>query len=280
MTAFNYLTIDFEDWYQGLTSTSSKSEHWDGFEKRINTSAGWLLKVLENMNIKATFFILGKVAEEYPDLVRKIAEGGHSIAAHSYLHKHVNTLTPHEFEDDLIKNIHFIENACGKRPLGFRAPCFSVNSKTTWAWNILGKHKFIYDSSIFPIRTPLYGMPNTERTVHKIKLKKGSIWEYPLTTVRIANLNLPFSGGFYFRFLPYAVVRSMTRLLNDRGISVVFYFHPWEFDPHHPMPDTVTFRERLSHYWGLKKAQSKFKRLLCDFDFIPIDSSIKGLDES
>jgi len=271
----NYLTIDFEEWYQGLTSTSTRILDWNSFEKRIQVASSWLLKTLGEAKVKATFFIVGKVARENPEIVRKIFEEQHEIGLHGYYHQNISTMNREEFRKDLAENIIFIEQACGKRPVGFRAPYFSFGEKTNWAWEVLAQLGILYDSSIFPVSTPLYGMPKAKREPHEVSTKYGTVWEFPMTTVRMAGVNLPFSGGFYFRTLPYVLVRGLTSHLNSSGRPVIFYFHPWEFDPDHPRPESVTLRERLSHYGGLRGARKKFERLLGDFDFAPLGTAMK-----
>jgi polysaccharide deacetylase family protein (PEP-CTERM system associated) len=274
----NYLTVDFEEWYQGLTSTSSLVNEWNSFEKRIEVGSSWLLENLSEAGVKATFFIVGKVAEERPELVRRISEEGHEIGIHGCYHQRISTMSREEFFQDLEKNIVLVEQACGERPVGFRAPYFSFSEKTDWAWEVFGQLGILFDSSIFPIKNPLYGMPGANREPYDVQTKYGSVREFPMTTVRVAGVNLPFSGGFYFRTLPYLVVRNITRFLNTKEKSAIFYFHPWEFDPDHPKPKSLTLRERLSHYGGLSRTRGKFQRLLGDFNFAPLGTAVGETD--
>jgi len=241
----------------------------------MEVGASWLLKTLSDSGVKATFFIVGKVAQEHPEMVRKILEEKHEIGLHGSYHQSISTMSREEFCKDLADNIGVVELACGKSPIGFRAPYFSFNERTNWAWEVLAQMGILYDSSIFPINNPLYGMPQAKREPYEVPTKYGSVWEFPMTTIRLAGVNLPFSGGFYFRTLPYVIVRNLTSYLNSKGNPVIFYFHPWEFDPDHPKPESITLRERLSHYGGLKGARRKFERLLTDFHFGPLGLAMK-----
>jgi polysaccharide deacetylase family protein (PEP-CTERM system associated) len=267
---FNFLTIDFEDWYQGLTSTSTDPEKWGAYEKRLGTSADWLLTALDAHGVKATFFIVGQAAREHPNLVRRIAEQGHIVALHGDRHRLIYGMSREEFREDLRNNLEAVKNACGVSASGFRAPSFSITKRTTWFWEELAARGLNFDSSLFPISNPLYGIADAPRWPHIISTGHGQVAEFPMSTVRLLGVNLPFSGGFYFRALPYPLVRKLTRNLNREGIPVIFYFHPWEFDSDHPVSPTTTSRERLSHYGGLQKARSKFLRLLGDFKFVPL----------
>ena len=275
MISINYLTIDFEEWYQGLTSTSIRIQDWDSFEKRIEVGSTWLLKTLAKAGAKATFFIVGSVAEDRPDIVRKISKEKHEIGAHGCYHQRISTMNLQEFRKDLKKNIILIQKACGQQPVGFRAPCFSFNDQTGWVWEVMAEFGIRFDSSIFPIINPLYGTPIAKREPHEILSTNGTIWEFPMSTIRLAGVNFPFSGGFYFRVLPYFLIRNITQHFNSKDKPVIFYFHPWEFDPDHPKPKSVTWRERLSHYGGLRGTRKKFERLLRDFSFCPLGSAIE-----
>ncbi len=269
----NYLTIDFEDWYQGLTSTSTNLDKWDDYEKRLEIGAGWLLATLEAHAAKATFFIVGQVAREHPHLVCRIVEKGHRLALHGNKHQLIYKMTREEFREDLRNNLEAIKNACGVLPSGYRAPCFSITKQTTWFWEELAAYGLNFDSSVFPISNPLYGLADAPRMPHIISTVSGPVQEFPVSTVRLLGVNLPFSGGFYFRALPYRLIKELTLNLNKDGTPVVFYFHPWEFDPDQPVSPTTTLRERLSHYGRLRATRPKFLKLLKDFKFVPLECS-------
>jgi len=274
----NALTIDFEDWYQGLTSSSRRPQDWARFERRIQNAGTWLLDKLAQHRVRATFFIVGEVAREHPELVRRIAAQGHTIGMHGDMHQRVDSMNRAEFAADIRANIAAIEKASGVVPRCFRAPCFSVGKLTPWLWEELAIAGVSVDSSVFPVRSLLYGMPEAPPTPYVVETRYGAVTEVPVTTVPMMGTNLPFSGGFYFRALPYRAVAFATRRLNARGQGVVFYFHPWEFDPDHPRPDSTTRREALSHYGFLSTAGQKFIQLLKQFKFSTVlsGSSLVG----
>jgi len=276
--ASNAITIDFEDWYQGLTSTSQRPQDWPAFERRIQNAGTWLLKKLAQHGVRATFFIVGEVAREHPDLVRAIAAQGHAIGMHGDMHRRVDSMSRAEFAADIRANIAAIQKASGVVPRSFRAPCFSISKDTPWVWEELAAAGVRVDSSVFPVRSLLYGMPEAPRQPYVVETRYGPVTEVPVTTVPMMGSNLPFSGGFYFRALPYRAVALATRRLNARGQGVVFYFHPWEFDPDHPRPESVTRREALSHYGFLAPAAEKFSQLLNQFRFETVFSDSPRAD--
>jgi len=259
----NYMTVDFEEWFHGLTSTGKQPEIWDSLEDRIDIGADFLLSLFEETNIKATFFIVGVLAEKRPDIVRRIVEAGHEIGLHGHVHRHVFTYKPDEFSTDLSANLLAIKSACDASIQGFRAPAFSVRNNMNWFWEKIAESGLAYSSSLFPIRTPVYGAPDAPLIPHM----RGNVAEIPMSVFRIAGQNVPFSGGFYFRALPYNVVMHMTRAMNKRGEAVIFYFHPWEFDPNHPQPSGISRREKITHYTGLKHSREKLRRLCHQFQF-------------
>jgi polysaccharide deacetylase family protein (PEP-CTERM system associated) len=272
----NALTIDFEDWYHGLTSTSADRQSWSNYESRIEEPSRWLLAELDKRSLRATFFILGVVAREHPALVRAVADAGHEIGLHGDVHRFIRSMSREEFRRDLILNKTAVEQAAGRPATCFRAPCFSISEATPWLWEELASAQISLDSSVFPVRTPLYGLPSAPRWPFVVPTLHGTVAEVPMSTIRIAGANLPFSGGFYFRTLPYAIIRASVRALNASGYPAVFYFHPWEFDQRHPRPARLAFRERFSHYGGLSRARHKFSRLLDEFRPGPLSELPRG----
>ena len=270
----NALTIDLEDWYQGLTSTGRQPERWPDYEDRVVESTGRVLGVLERAGVQATFFVLGYVADQFPDLVRRVAEAGHEIALHGYHHRQVYRLSPDEFRAEIERGRDAVQAAAGCRPLGYRAPMFSINSSALWALEVLREMGFQYDSSVFPTRNMLYGYPQAPRFPYH-PLDNGDFVEFPLSTVRLLGVNWPLAGGFYLRLLPYPVFRAGLRRLNRQGRPAVVYLHPWELDPGHPRPNP-TPRERFTHYHGLKHTEAKLARLLQDFEFGPLARLLPG----
>jgi polysaccharide deacetylase family protein (PEP-CTERM system associated) len=261
----NALTIDLEDWYQGLTSTGKQFEHWPNYEDRVVESTQKLLDILARARVKATFFVLGYVADQFPELIRHVAEAGHEIGLHSYQHQQVFRLTPDQFRADVTQGRAAVEQASGKRVFGYRAPMFSINRSAVWALELLCEMGFRYDSSVFPTRNMLYGYPDAPRFPYH-PLDNGSFVEFPLSTVRYLGMNWPVAGGFYLRLLPYQLFKRGLQRLNREGKPAIIYLHPWDVDPGQPYPNP-TLRERFTHYYNLKSTEGKLAKLLRDFRF-------------
>lgn len=256
----NVMTIDLEDWYHCLDENPA---NWQKYEDRVVFAVCQLLQILKNTGTRATFFVLGHIAESHPDLVLEIHRAGHEIASHGYDHRFVYQQSPAEFEADVRRSISLLASIIDQPICGYRAPYFSITKESLWALPILHKLGLVYDSSIFPVLNHRYGIPGAPRVPHKTN--EGLI-ELPPSTYPLARMNVPCGGGAYFRFLPYGLVRKLFRRLNDRGEVIVFYLHPWELDaqqPRLPLPAALRFR----HYWGLDKTAEKLSRLLRDFRF-------------
>lgn len=263
----NAFTVDLEEWYQGLTSTNATPERWPALESRVEPATDQLLALLDDAGVHATFFVLGEVADRLPSLIARIAAAGHEIASHGYAHRFVDRLTPDQFAADLARAADAIERACGHRPHGHRAPYFSLNGRTPWAWPILADQGYLYDSSLFPARSLLYGAPHAPR--HPFRLPGVSLWEFPVAVARPFGLGWPVAGGFYTRVQPYPLIRHAIRRLNAAGHPAVLYVHPWELDLDQP-PIAVTARERLTHFTGRRALAAKLNHLLADFMFVPL----------
>jgi polysaccharide deacetylase family protein (PEP-CTERM system associated) len=261
----NALTFDLEDWYQGLTSTSPKIDRWPEYESRIVPNTERLLDILSGAGVKATFFVLGYVADHLPDLVRKVAAGGHEIALHSYHHHKVHQLTVDQFREDVQRGLDAVQSCCGNAVQGYRAPMFSINGDSMWVFDELSGMGFQYDSSIFPIRNRYYGIPGAGRFPYH-PISNHPFVEFPLSTVRFLGGTWPIAGGFYARSLPYRVLRAGIRQLNQQGMPAILYFHPWEFDIGQRY-NQVTLRERITHYHGRAGLANKLLHLLQDFKF-------------
>ena len=248
----NAFTVDLEEWFQGLTSTNRLVERWDSFESRVVPATRRLLDILRAHQVQVTFFVLGQVADRYPALIERICAEGHEIGVHGYYHRFVWRLAPEEFACELERSIAAITSITGERPLGHRAPYFSINATTPWAFDVLQAQGLRYDSSVFPTRNPLYGYPGAPRFPYRVKgpeLVDHDLIEFPLSTVRLGGTNWPIAGGFYLRALPYALVRWSISRLNHQGQPAVMYVHPWELDLGQRY-NRVTWRERLTHYHG------------------------------
>jgi polysaccharide deacetylase family protein (PEP-CTERM system associated) len=264
----NAITVDVEDYFQvsAFDRTVSRAS-WDSFASRVVPNTQRVLELFDRAGVRATFFVLGWVADRYPALVREIARAGHEVASHGYHHQLLYMLTPDQFRDDVRSAKVAIESAIGQPVLGFRAPSYSIVDSTLWTFDILIEEGYVYDASIFPIRHDRYGIPDAPRHVHLIERAAGSLLEFPGSTVRVAGVNLPIAGGGYFRLLPYQWTRWGIRHVNETEREpVVFYFHPWEIDPDQPRMRAGA-ATRLRHYGGLAKTAGRLERLLRDFRF-------------
>jgi polysaccharide deacetylase family protein (PEP-CTERM system associated) len=264
----NALTIDVEDYYHVSAFESVvRSQDWDRYEGRVERNTYHILDVLDMYNTKATFFVLGWIAERQPALIREIAHRGHEVASHGYMHQRIYTQTPEQFREETKRSKRLIEEIINESIIGYRAASYSITNKSLWALEILVEEGFLYDSSIFPIWHDLYGIPNAQRYSHAIQTHSGLIYEYPLSTIRVGRVNIPIGGGGYLRIFPYPLTKWGIKRLNhvERQPAIV-YFHPWELDPEQPRLKGK-FLSRLRHYSNLHKTEYLFRCLLNDFMF-------------
>jgi len=262
----NALTIDFEDWYQCLEIPVAE---WGKYEHRIVSTGRQLMEILGEAGVKATFFILGKVAEDHPEIVREIAAAGHELGTHGYSHTLIYTQTPAVFREEMKRALGAVEQAAGVRVHGHRAPYFSITKKSLWALDVLAELGVRYDTSIFPVMNYRYGIEDAPRWPYDIESGETRMKEFPISTWRILGKNIPIAGGAYFRIFPYAVTRAGFRSINRLGRPGVFYLHPWEVDPHPPRIP-VPRRIAATRYFNLKATAGRFSRLLRDFRFAPM----------
>jgi polysaccharide deacetylase family protein (PEP-CTERM system associated) len=260
-------TVDVEEWYHGIELSPSE---WPR-DSRLRTGLDRLLELLDHHgNVKATFFVLGAVAERFPEVVAQLAQEGHEVGCHGQAHQFVYRQTPDEFRADIRRAREVLGSATGTAPAGYRAPYFSIRSDSVWALDILADEGFRYDSSVFAVRNDRYGIPNAPRKPFAVPTACGTLVEIPLTPVRVAGLNIPFSGGAYLRILPWAVQRLAWALAAHEGEPVIMYVHPWELDPEHPR---VPLRRRVSatHYARLRLTERRLCRVLDEHEFGRID---------
>jgi polysaccharide deacetylase family protein (PEP-CTERM system associated) len=270
----NAFTVDLEDWFQGLTSTNPRIDLWPSLESRVEQATERLLAVLCDHGVRATFFVLGSVADQHPALVERIRAEGHELGVHGYYHRFVSRLTPGEFAVELERSAQAVERITGERPAGHRAPYFSIDASTPWAFEVLESLGFCYDSSVFPVRTTLYGYPEAPRVPYRPAGR--ALIEFPVSTAHVGGRDWPMAGGFYVRALPYAGVRWAVRQLNRQGQPAILYVHPWELDLGQPV-GRVTPRERLTHYHGRRGLERKLRRLFDDFRFGPLHELMDGV---
>ncbi len=275
----NALSFDLEDYYHVNAFESTNRGNWEGYTSRVVQSTQRVLELLDQAACKATFFTLGWVAENYPELIREIAERGHEVACHSDKHRRIFEMTAAEFREDTRVAKERLEQIIGLKIIGYRAPSFSITKDSLWAFEILVELGFQYDSSIFPVDHPNYGMPRGPRTVFKVPTARGTIVEFPMPTLEWGGTRSPFGGGAYLRLLPYWYTRWGIRFLNGReGQPACVYVHPWEIDTGQPrMKGSVTARMR--HYLGLSGLEKKLRGLLRDFNFQTLGSLIGEMEK-
>ncbi|KAA5546291.1 DUF3473 domain-containing protein [Roseiconus nitratireducens] len=275
----NAMTIDVEDYFQvsGFEKKIRRA-NWDQFESRVVASTERLLAVLDDANVRGTFFILGWVAQRHPSLVRRIAREGHEIASHGFWHQLVYSLTPEAFAKDLADSKEAIASACGVVPTAYRAPSFSITGKSLWALEILVQQGFKVDSSVFPIRGhDRYGMPNAKKEIHWIQTPAGRIREFPPSIARVRGVSVPVGGG-YFRLLPWGMTSQAIRRIQAHGRPAMFYTHPWEVDPGQPRIRGIERRSRFRHYVGLKRTEGRLRRMLSTYPFDTMESVLRAVE--
>ena len=276
----NIMTIDVEDWYNSSLDIFKDSDvaHGAKPDASVVDNTLYTLKLLADTKNKATFFVLGTVAEHYPDLVKEITHQGHEVATHGYAHQLVYNLSTEEFKKDMdISLSHLARAGCGEI-LGYRAPYWSITRKSLWALEVLQELGLKYDSSIFPIRRGLYGIPDANPCAHEIK---DGFWEFPPATIRAPGINLPIAGGGYLRLVPYWLIASAIRRSSRQRIRT-FYFHPYELDPtdiqmKHKAKSLTSVLYWLQQILGRGSNPDKLKRLLSEFQFTSIKKTLSNL---
>ena len=275
----NALTVDVEDYFHvAALAPHIQRDSWASREPRVVGNTQRLLAIFEQFDVRGTFFVLGWVAERYPQLVRDIAARGHEIACHGFSHALVYEQSPEEFYAETLRAKTLLEDITGSAVLGYRAASYSIVSESLWALNILVELGFVYDSSIFPVRHDRYGIPNAERIPHRMSTPNGAfIVEWPLATAKILGFRLPVAGGGYFRLLPYWLSRWGLASINKSELQpFIFYLHPWEIDPAQPRV-AASLLSRFRHYTNLGKCEERLKRLLDDFQFGTVRDGLEKL---
>ena len=264
MSCRSIISVDVEDYFhvEAFAGVVAR-DTWGSYASRVEQNTQRVLDLFDECKIKGTFFILGWVAERYPHLVRRIAERGHEPACHSYWHRLIYKLAPDEFREDTLRAKNCIEQHAGVPVYGYRAPSFSITSRSAWALDILAELGFRYDSSVFPVKHDVYGVPSAPRGPFQVETPFGPIVEFPMATFRIKKNgpNFPVGGGGYLRIFPYWYTRTGIERAWGEGLPVVSYIHPWELDPEQPRL-TAPLKSRLRHYTNLKKTEARLRRLL------------------
>ncbi len=268
------LSIDVEDWFQVENLKQAiYRDSWESKISRIERNINLILELLKEKDTKATFFVLGWIAERHPLLIKSIHDEGHEIGCHGYNHDLLSSLSKEKFYQDVLKTKDLLENITGEKVLGYRAPSFSI---TDWAIDTIRSLGFRYDSSYFPIAAhgrygKLKGFKIPEDSVFEIR---ENFFQVMLSYVELGKLKLPWAGGLYFRVIPYNIFKLGVKSVLLKKNHYLFYIHPWEFDPEQPRVKNIKLNYRLRHYTNLDKTENKFKKLLGDFSFYPIKEII------
>ncbi|BCS33169.1 polysaccharide deacetylase [Luteitalea sp. TBR-22] len=265
------MSIDVEEYFHASALEAVAPRHqWETLPSRVVPTTQMLLELFASRRVRATFFVLGWVADRYPALVREIAAAGHEIASHGYWHEIVYTLTPDAFREDVRRSKQLLEDLAGTAVRGYRAPSFSITRRSLWALDVLLEEGYAYDASVFPVHHDRYGIPDAPRHSYTVSRPAGTLQEVPPSTVHVAGQNLAVAGGGYFRLLPYGWTRAGISRLNRReGRSAIFYLHPWEIDTEQPrLP--VGMATRLRHYGNLGRTMGRLTRLIDEFRFAPV----------
>lgn len=271
----NVMTVDVEDYFHvsAFDGVFNQSD-WDSLPQRVEKNTRQLLNLFEEKNVKSTFFVLGWVAERFPNLIKEIVAQGHELASHGYWHKRATHMSPEEFREDVYRSQQVLQDASGVALKGYRAPSFSINETNEWAYQILKDLGFEYSSSTYPIKHDLYGVPHWPRFAYE---RKEGILEIPVPTVKNGNDNVGIGGGGYFRLFPYWLSKKrINKFLNQETEPYSFYFHPWEIDPEQPRVKEASAKSKIRHYINLSRMQPKLARLLDDFEWSTMEDVYLG----
>lgn len=274
----NILTFDIEEWFHLLDCDATRTENeWKNYEVRIYDNVERIFRILEDTNTSATFFIVGWIAKNYPDLVKKIAEK-YQIGCHTMNHQLVWQQTPQEFKSDVEEGVKMLEDITGKKVECFRAPGFSIRETEAWAFETLADLGIKYDCSVFPAAHAHGGMPSYPKATpgiieyHGVKMK-----EFPVSFKTISGKHIMFSGGGYFRLFPYPLIKKWTEASEGYLLS---YIHPRDLDAGQPMIKSLSITRKFRSYVGLKGAEQKLRHWLSDFRFVDIADADLQLDWS
>lgn len=267
----NAMSVDVEEYFQvsAFENHVPRSE-WPSIPARLPATIDRILELFGDRDVKATFFTLGWVCEQHPEVIRRIVAAGHELASHGHDHKRVWHLGEKKFRQDVTDTRKRLEDAGGTQVSGYRAPSFSIGAESLWAYDSLRAAGYRYSSSVFPIRHDHYGLPSAPR--FPFRIMPADILEIPMSSVTAFGRNWPCSGGGWFRLLPLAYSRWAARRINERdGMPAMFYFHPWELDPDQPRVGGLPLKSRFRHYVNLTRFESRLERLLDEFRWARVD---------
>jgi polysaccharide deacetylase family protein (PEP-CTERM system associated) len=275
----NAMTVDVEDYYQvsAFAKQVTKAD-WEGFESRVEGNTHRILDIFDENGFKATFFVLGWIAERHPELIREISNRGHEVASHGYSHDLIYRQTPEIFRDETSRSKQVLEDIVGLPVKGYRAASYSITRQSLWALDILCDLGFVYDSSIFPIMHDRYGIPGAKTVPHQYETENNQrIIEYPLSTVGLGRKRFPISGGGYFRLFPYWLTKAGLGRVNGKDrVPFIFYMHPWEIDEGQPRIKSSRLSE-FRHYNNIDKFETRLRRLIRDFRFTTVSDVLQRL---
>jgi polysaccharide deacetylase family protein (PEP-CTERM system associated) len=272
----NAMTVDVEDYFhvQAFDRVIARSE-WEHLPCRVEANTDRILEQFNRAGVHATLFMLGWVAERYPQIVHRIVAAGHELASHGYGHARADSQTPELFRADVSRARKLLEDLGGVAVQGYRAPTFSIGPRNAWAFDILEEEGYRYSSSVYPVRHDLYGTPDAPRFPHHPRpgaSHPAKLWELPMTTVPVMGRNIPCSGGGYFRLVPYDLFKRGLRRFNEtERKSGMFYIHPWEIDPQQPRMTQAPALSRFRHYVNISRSAARLDRLLRDFAWDRVD---------
>jgi polysaccharide deacetylase family protein (PEP-CTERM system associated) len=274
----NAFTVDVEDYFHvSAFAGRINPETWPDFQSRVVANTHRILRIVDRHQVPTTFFILGWVAERYPQLVRDIRNSGHEIGCHSHWHRLVYDMNPDEFREDLRRSRDVLQQISGSSVESYRAPSFSITARSLWALDILVEEGFRFDSSIFPVRHDRYGIPDSRPEPFVIETRSGSLREFPPAIVQCGRLRIPIGGGGYLRLYPIGMTLHGLRRINTRwNRPFVMYTHPWEVDPDQPRIDGSRL-SRFRHYVNLKSTAGKLDRLATEFEYKPFREILEDL---
>jgi len=272
----NILTFDIEEWFHILDNNSTKSEkEWSNFSYRLDANMDRIFELLDKHNQKATFFCLGWVAREFPHIIKKIDSLGYEIATHSDLHQLAYEQNEREFKEDLKRSIHSIESIISKKIISYRAPGFSIKQENKWFFESLVEEGIKIDTSIFPAKRAHGGFEEFGYAQPAwIDIDGSKLKEFPINLYSLFGKNLIFSGGGYFRLIPYPLLK---KFMNNSDY-VMTYLHPRDFDYAQPMIENLSLVRKFKSYYGLKGALNKLERLITDFEFIDLREANAKVD--
>lgn len=274
----NALTVDVEDYFHVQAFADViRPKDWPRYPIRVENNTHRLLEILESYKVRATFFVLGWVAQHCPTLIREVSKAGHEVGSHGYGHQMIGRGNQKDFREDVRRSKSMIEDKIGLEVTSYRAPSYSITSRTLWALEILKEEGIQFDSSIFPIVHDQYGIPNSPRFPHYQFLEGGNrIAEFPPSTLRAYGMNFPVAGGGYLRLFPYSLTAWAIRRINEKEVQpAMVYLHPWEIDPEQPRVPSP-WRSRFRHYQNLHSTEEKLTRLLDDFTWAPMSEVLSS----